>query len=83
MKFFCSSLLESGVVGPNTMVDKYSPCSALVRVCENGFYQFAKTLIEHGAQVTIFLASYVFGNVASDPNLQTMKVVTSLSPYCR
>ena len=29
----------------------HSPTSALVRVCENELYQFAKTPIEHGAEV--------------------------------
>lgn len=49
--FFPSDLLEGGVVSANTIVDKHSPSSALVRVCESGLYKFAKALIEHGAQV--------------------------------
>lgn len=48
-----SELLKSGVVSANAMVDKHSPSSALVRVCENGLYKFAKTLIEYGAEVRL------------------------------
>ena len=48
-----SELLNSGVVSANTMIDKHSPTSPLVRVCENELYQFAKTLIEHGAEVRV------------------------------
>ena len=51
MYLYFRELLKSGVVNANTMVDKHSPSSALLRVCENGLYVFAKTLIEHGAQV--------------------------------
>ena len=40
------------MVNANTMVDKYSPCSALVRVCEDGLNNFAKSLIEYGANVS-------------------------------
>ncbi len=48
----CSELLDSGVVGANILLDQYSPCSALVRVCENGLTKFAKALIDHGADVS-------------------------------
>ena len=55
--------MKGGVVNANTMVDKHSPSSALLRVCENGLYMFAKTLIEHGAQVK-HMASADRGKVA-------------------
>ena len=45
-------LLSSGVVSADAVVDKYNPCSVLVRVCENGLTKFAQTLIKHEAEVS-------------------------------
>ncbi len=49
----CRELLVSGVVDANAILDKYSPTSALVRACDRGLTNFAKTLIDHGAQVQL------------------------------
>ena len=53
------NLLESSAVDPNTLVDKHCPCSALVRVCEDGLLEFAKVLIENGAIVRISYMYYI------------------------
>lgn len=63
--FFPSDLLEGGVVSANTIVDKHSPSSALVRVCESGLYKFAKALIEHGAQVMEIQQQQVYNTCIS------------------
>ena len=39
------------MVAPDVIIDKYSPSTALVRVCEGGLTNFAKILIDYGAQV--------------------------------
>lgn len=43
----------SSIVDANTLVDKYNPTPVLVRVCEEGLYEFAKVLLEKDATVSI------------------------------
>ena len=40
------------MVDPNTVVDKHYPTPVLVRVCEDGLYDFAEALLNHGANVS-------------------------------
>ena len=44
-------LIESGAVGADVVVDKECPSLALARVCEDGLYEFADVLLNHGAKV--------------------------------
>ena len=46
-------VLASSVVDANTLVDKHNPTPVLVRVCEEGLYEFAKVLLEKDATVSI------------------------------
>jgi hypothetical protein len=53
--------LTSSVVDANTLVDKHNPTPVLVRVCEEGLYEFAKVLLEKDATVSFMVnlfASY-------------------------
>ncbi len=50
-------LLDGLAVDPNTQVDKYCPCSAIVRVCEDGLLEFVRVLVEKGANVSDELIS--------------------------
>ena len=42
----------SSTVDANTLVDKHNPTPVLVRVCEEGLYEFAKLLLEKDATVS-------------------------------
>ncbi len=55
-------LLNSLAVDPNTQVDKYCPCSAIVRVCEDGLLEFVRALVEKGANVSdeLIMQLYTF-----------------------
>ena len=43
--------LLASSVDANTLIDKHNPTPVLIRVCEEGLYQFAEVLLEHGARV--------------------------------
>ena len=45
-------VLASSVVDANTLVDKHNPTPVLVRVCEEGLFEFAKVLLEKNATVS-------------------------------
>lgn len=45
-------VLTSSVIDANTLVDKHNPTPVLVRVCEEGLYEFAKVLLKKDATVS-------------------------------
>lgn len=45
-------LLASSAVVADVLVDKHYPTPVLIKVCEDGLYEFAKVLLEYGAIVS-------------------------------
>ncbi len=51
--------MASSVVDASTLVDKHNPTPVLVRVCEEGLYEFARYLLEKDATVSFMVKVFV------------------------